>query len=107
MQYVIIVVCNSGPSLRDKIAKDIKIDEFKLKVSEQKRQGRRGGWTKIHSTEGAYGAINIQWDQSAYILSCRVISRKPGKPDEIVGVFINYLLTQYRKQIYAINIYPE
>ena len=107
MQDIILVVCTGGPSLRDKISKDSKIGEFKLIVSEQKRSGRNKGWAKVHSSEDEYGAINIQWDQSSSVLSCRIVTRKPGKPTTIVGLFITYLLSRHRKQIYAIDIYPE
>ena len=107
MQCVLMVACSGGPSLRDKIAKDPKIKKFGLQVTEQRRPGRPGGWTKVHSTEGSHGAINIQWHPAAYMLSCRIITRKPGKPDEITGAFVTYLLTRHRRQIHTINIYPE
>ena len=107
MQDLILVVCTGGPSLRDIIAKDIKIEKFGLKVSEQKRSSRSNGWTKVHSSEDEYGAINIQWDQLSSVLSCRIVTKRPGKPTVIVGLFITYLLSKHRKQIYAIDIYPE
>lgn len=107
MQYVLVVACTGGPSLRDKIAKDAKIEDFGLRVTEQKRQGRSKGWTKVHSTKRAYGAINIQWDPLAYMLTCRVVTRKPGKPHKIVGAFMEYLLARHRKQVHAISVYPD
>ena len=41
------------------------------------------------------------------MLSCRVVTRKPGRPHEIVGAFVAYLLARHRSQIHAINIYPD
>jgi len=107
MQCVLMVACSSGPSLRDKIAKDPRIEKFGLHVTEQMRPGRPGGWTKVHSSEGAHGAINIQWHPAANMLSCRVVTRRPGRPHEIAGVFVAYLLARHRRQIHAINIYPD
>jgi hypothetical protein len=107
MQSVLMVACSGGPSLRDKIAKDAKIEQFGLQVMEQRRPGRASGWTKVHSSEGEYGAINIQWHPAASMLSCRVVTRKPGKPDRIIGAFVTYLLARHRRQIFAINIYPD
>ena len=107
MQIIILVACYGGPSLRDTIAKDPKIADYDLQVSEQKRQGRPGGWTKVHGTQCQYGAINIQWDPATCVLSCRVVTRKPGKPNAIIGSFIAYLVARHRRRIYAINVYPE
>jgi len=51
MQILVQVVCTRGPSLRDAIAKNPRLDKNLLSVSEQKRSGRSRGWTKVHSTE--------------------------------------------------------
>ena len=106
MQVIILVACYGGPSLRDSIAKDPKIGDYDLQVTEQKRQGRPDGWAKIHGTNYQYGAINVQWDPATCVLTCRVITRKPRKPGEITGAFIEYLLARHRSRIYAINVYP-
>jgi hypothetical protein len=45
MQILVQVVCTRGPSLRDAIAKNPRLDKHMLSVSEQKRSGRSRGWT--------------------------------------------------------------
>ena len=48
-----------------KIAKDLKIEEFGLKISEQKRSKRKKGCTKVHSNNSnIYGAINLKCDKA-------------------------------------------
>jgi hypothetical protein len=107
MQSLIQVVCAKGPSLRDAIGDDAKrLDEFGLFVVEQRRVGRRRGWSKLHSgREGAYGAINVQWDKAASVLVCRVVTRG-AKPSKIVGDFVGYLFSRYKSRIQAINVFP-
>lgn len=108
MQTLIQVVCTSGPSLREKIAKDAKLGEYFLKVSEEKRNDRSRGWAKVHSTErDRRGAINLQWLADTNILLARVVTRSGNKPNMIVGDFVDYLIARHKKRIEAINIIPR
>jgi hypothetical protein len=108
MQILVQVVCTRGPSLRDAIAKNARLDRHLLRVSEQKRSGRSRGWTKVHSTEpDRRGAINLEWDANTNLLLARVITRGQGKPSLIIGDFVHLLMSKYRKRIQAINIIPR
>jgi len=107
MQVIVQVLTSSKRSLRDAIAKDVKLKDFKLKVSEQKRISRSPGWAKLHSSAKPkrHGAINIQWiDQ---MLLCRIITKGGGKPHKIIGDFVEYLVARFQKTIKAINILPK
>jgi hypothetical protein len=105
MQCVILVTCTPGPSLRDRIAKDPKIEKYGLRITEQKRPGRPHGWAKVHSTEETPGAINIEWHPRARMLSCRIVTHRPNTPYEIAGVLVRYLLARHRRRISAISIH--
>ncbi len=107
MQTLIQVFCGGKGSLREAITKDAKIERFDLTVSEIKSRGRSSGWSKIHSTLGSYGAINIEWDANTNMLSCRVITKKGGNPSEIISHFTHYLLSRHKKRIEFINILPR
>jgi hypothetical protein len=108
MQVLVQVVCTRGPSLRDAIAKHATIEKHGLMVVEQKRPGRPHGWTKVHSTsKDRHGAINIEWDPDTSILVCRVVTKGKGRPDPIIGDFVDYLLRRFRRRIEAINIIPR
>ena len=107
MQTLIQVFCAGKGSLREAIAKDAKIEKYDLTVSEIKSHGRSSGWSKIHSTVGSYGAINIEWDANTNMLSCRVITRKGGNPSSIISEFIYYLLSRHKKRVQSINIVPR
>ena len=104
MQTIIQVIATGHASLRDKIIKDTKLGDFGLVASEQKRQGRPNGWAKLRSNSGAAGAINLQWHGNARLLICRVINRLGGKPNWIVGDFIDYLVARHRSRIQTIQI---
>ena len=111
MQILIQVVCSKGKSLRQLIIDDKNIEEFQLVVSQEKRHNRAPGWAKIHSTQyDRHGAINIEWGSKINVLSCRVVTRGSGKPNLIVGDFINYLLHRFvlrrRSRVITINIVP-
>lgn len=89
MQILVQVVCSKGPSLREAIVTDRKLDSFNLTVTEQKRQGRPHGWAKIHSSSpDRNGALNLEWDGDTSILVCRVVTRGPGRPNLIIGDFV-------------------
>ena len=108
MQIVVQVLCKKGTSLRDAIAKDKKIEDYGLVISEQKRVGRNRGWTKVHSSiKGIYGAINIQWLGASNMLLCRVVTRGNGKPGLIIGDFTDYLINRHFRRIQGINIIPR
>lgn len=105
MQTFIQVLTSFSESLREKIVNDPRLENYELKVSEKKKMGRNQGWAKIHSREaGVQGAINIEWDAQLKILYCRVITKGTSDPSQIIGKFISYLLSRYKKKVQAINI---
>jgi hypothetical protein len=106
MQTLIDIHCSPGPSLREKIAKDAKLADYRLKVLKEQKPGRSPGWLKLKSTESnCPGAINVQWQQSR-ALRCRVINRAGGRPDAIVGDLVSYLLARHRKRLRAVLVLP-
>jgi hypothetical protein len=108
MQILVQAICSRGPSLRDAIAKHPRLESHLLKVTQQKRPDRSRGWTKVHSTEkDRHGAINIEWDADTNILLARVITRGKGKPNLIIGDFVDFLLRRFSRRIQAINIIPR
>ena len=108
MQILVQVICKKGKSLRDSIVNNKNLTDHLLKASEQKKMNRSKGWAKIHSTEqDRHGAINIEWDSDTSILIARVITKGKGKPNLIIGDFIDFLFSQYRQRIQAVNIIPR
>jgi hypothetical protein len=108
MQVLIQVICTRGPSLRHAIAKHSKLEDHSLRVTEKQRQGRSHGWTKIHSTESdRHGAINLEWDADTGVLTSRVVTRGHGRPNLIIGDFVDFLIRHFRTRIQAINIIPR
>jgi hypothetical protein len=108
MQVLVQVVCSRGPSLRDAIARHPRLEEHLLHVIEQRRSGRPHGWTKVRSTQPfRHGAINIEWDADTCVLVCRVVTRGRGKPNLIIGDFVDFLLRRFRRRIQSINIIPR
>ena len=107
MQTVIHIHCSQGASLREKIAKDRQLENYMLYVVKEQKPGRSPGWLKIRSTESdRRGAINVQWDASG-VLRCRIVNRGAGKPNSIVGDFMDYLLARHRKRTRAITVIPS
>ena len=107
MQIVFQVLYSGNHSLRDKIVKDTKLVDFKLKVSKYKKKDRSPGWAKLDSIEqGKCGVINMEWHSSSKMLLCRAITKGSGKPNHIISSFVNYLLSRYIKRIKLINILP-
>src|SRR5262245_51657289 len=104
MQTLVQVFCKGNlTSLRSKIANDKRLPKYCLAVSRHSKRGRTGGWAKIHSTE-ADGVLNIEWDADTKILWTRVINKRHGKPDRIIGDFVSYLMARHGKKIKSINI---
>lgn len=107
MQTLILVYCRRGPSLRERIAKDARLESHLLYVVKEQKPGRSPGWLKLRSTEAdRHGAINLQWD-AAGVLRCRVVNRGAGKPSPIVGDFVEYLLARHRKRVRTITVVPD
>ncbi len=106
MQTLVQVYSTYRHSLRDVIVKDGRLKNFKLSVSEERRPGRPHGWSKLHTIDKeGYGAINIEWHQSTKMLICRVVTKGAGRPNLIIGDFIDYLLACHRTKIGAITIF--
>lgn len=108
MQILIQVMCTRGSSLRERIANDSRAGKHFINVTREKKPGRSKGWMKVHSTEPERaGAINVEWDARTHVLICRVITRGRGRPNLIVGDFIDYLLARQRRRIQSINVIPR
>jgi hypothetical protein len=109
MQTIIHVHCKKGPSLREIISQDEKrLAIHMLKIAAHKKPGRTTGWLKIRSTESdRRGAINLHWRSPESVLLCRVVNRGAGKPNLIVGDFLDYLLAYFRKRVLAVTILPN
>jgi hypothetical protein len=106
MQTIIQVFSKGSKSLRDRVVKDKKqLKQFGLVVFQQKRQGRPHGWAKLHMNDHN-GAINMEWHAASQMLICRVVTRG-GKPHDIAGAFITFLLARFSKQIAAVHILPQ
>ncbi len=104
MQTLVQVVSSGGKSLRDLIVNDTKLEDFGLRITKKQQPGRAHGWAKIHSSESE-GALNIEWDAAARILTCRVVNRGRGRPNRIVSELVDYLMARRSSRIQAINIY--
>lgn len=101
------MVCAHGRSLRDAIANDQRLARHDLEIIQEKKPGRSPGWTKVRSTESNRGgSMNIQWDGATSILTCRVINRGSGRPNLIIGDFVDYLLSRYRRRIRLMTVLP-
>jgi hypothetical protein len=108
LQVLVQVMCTRGTSLREKIANDEHADKHLMIVTREKKPGRSKGWMKVHSTEPERaGAINVEWDARTHMLICRVVTRGSGRPNLIVGDFIDYLLARHRSRIQSINVIPR
>lgn len=108
MQTLIQVVCSEKKSLREIIAHDEKLKKFNFYVEAKQKPGRSPGWAKVHSLDpNIRGAINITWHSRVNILNCRVITKGTGKPANIIGDFIRYILTRFSKKIESIIIVPR
>lgn len=108
MQTFIQVVCTKGRSARDAIANDSRIEDSHLKILKERKPGRKPGWTKVKSTmPDRRGTVNIQWNPSTSILMCRVINKGAGKPNLLVGDFVDYLLGRHKKRVRHITIWAQ
>jgi len=73
----------------------------------ERKAGRSPGSTKVRSrAEGRRGSINVQWNTATRVLSCRVINKGSGKPNLIIGDFVDYLLQRHRRRIKLITVLP-
>ena len=108
MQILIQTICSKGRSLREAIANDARLERHDLQVVHQKRPGRSRGWAKLRSTlPDRHGAINLEWDADTNVLISRVVTKGKGKPNLIVGDYIDYLLARHSRRIQAINVIPR
>jgi hypothetical protein len=108
MQILIQAICSKGRSMREAIASDPRIERHDLQVVHQKRPGRARGGAKLRSTlPHRHGAINLEWDGNTNVLISRVVTKGKGKPNAIVGDYIDYLLARHVRRIQAINVIPR
>ena len=107
MQTLVQVICTPGLSVRDAIANDRKLSAHDFEIVLERKAGRSPGWTKLRShAEGRRGSINIQWSAATRVLSCRVVNKGSGKPNLIIGDFVDYLLQRHRRRIKVITVLP-
>jgi hypothetical protein len=104
MQTIVQVIASKGTSLRQRIIKDKRLKPFGLEAVEMKRMGRRDGWSKIRGTDDLQGAINVQWNGAAKILTCRVVNKLGGKPHSIIGALVDYLLACQKGRVQSVQV---
>jgi hypothetical protein len=102
MQILIHALCTKGESLREAIANDSRLHNHRLEMVREKQPGRAPGWMKVRSAGESPGVLNIEWHPQSSVLSARVITRGSGKPSEIVGDFVNYLLRRHGRRVRTI-----
>lgn len=108
VQILIQTICTRGRSLREAIVGDPRIGRHDLVVVQQKRPGRQRGWAKLRSSRpDRHGAINLEWDADTHVLVSRVVTRGKGRPNLIIGDYIDYLLARHARRIQAINVIPR
>jgi hypothetical protein len=103
MQILVQVLCTKGPSVRQSIADDRRIDRFGLQITKEAQPGRAPGWMKLHATAPTRGVLNVEWDSQSAVLSARVITRGSRRPSSIVGDFINYMLQRHAPRVQSIT----
>jgi hypothetical protein len=107
LQTLVHVFCTLGPSVRDAIANDPKLGAHHFEILLERKPGRSPGWTKLRSeAENRRGSINVQWNAATKVLSCRVVNKGAGKPNLIIGDFVDYLLQRHRRRIKLITVLP-
>lgn len=107
MQTLVQVVCTPGPSVRDAIANDPKLDRHHFEILLERKAGRAPGWTKLRSrAQDRRGTINVQWSAATKVLLCRVVNKGAAKPNLIIGDFVDYLLQRHRRRIKLIAVFP-
>lgn len=105
MQTIVQIICTKGTSLRDSIIKDSKLENYKFKIETKITKKRSPGWTSLSSIDSEHqGSIKIQWDPTTNFLLCRIVNKGSGKPAQITGALISYLLGRYSKRIESISI---
>lgn len=107
MQTIVQIICNDkiSKSLRAKIGVDVKhLEQHQLRVINQKKKGRSGGWTKVRGKR-VPGTLNIEWDARIKVLLARVMS-KGTDPSEVIGRFVSYMLDQHGKYIVSVTVLP-
>jgi len=108
VQTLVQVICSPGRSVRDAIANDVKLESHNFEVVRERKAGRSPGWTKLRSrAEARRGSINIQWNAAAKVLSCRVVNKGSGKPNLIIGDFVDYMLQRHRRRVKFITVFPD
>ena len=107
MQTAVQVICKAGPSLRTLIAdQNRKLKAYEFALVAEKTNRRNPGWMKIKSTApGIWGALNISWDPGTGTLTCRVVNRRAGTPNGIIGRFVDFLLRHHSKRIKLIAFF--
>jgi hypothetical protein len=107
MQSIIQVTCYHGGSLREAVANDKRLKNYRLAVIRQKTSGRNPGWAKLHSTDPQIpGAINLEWDPATKTLLARIVTKGRNTADRIIGDFIAYLMRCQRRKIRTIVLLP-
>ena len=108
MQTLVQVTCSKGRSLRDAIVKDPRLGDYNLAVRRTRKPGRSHGWAELHSVDpNRRGALKIQWNPAASVLFCRVVNRRGGTPEGLLGDFVGYLFGRHTKRIWALNVVPD
>jgi hypothetical protein len=101
------VVTTSIKSLRNRIVNDPKLDEY-FRIIKKQEPNRAPGWARlrsIHSTQ--QGTVQIEWNAKTKMLLCSIVNKAKGRPDDVVGELVRYLLCRFSNHIRLITIIPQ
>ncbi|MGQ0538138.1 MAG: hypothetical protein ACT4R6_04260 [Gemmatimonadaceae bacterium] len=108
MQTLVEVYCTRGKSLREAIAGHGRLAKHGLTTLREHQPGRAPGWAKLRGTlPDRRGTLNLEWDASGNVLRCRVVNRGRGRPNLLIGDFVEFLMARFRARVRLILIVPQ
>jgi hypothetical protein len=106
VQTLVQVICTPGLSVRDAIANDPKLDAHQFEIVLERKAGRAPGWTTLRSRARVV-AVPSTFNgapQPSPVLPRR--NKGSGRPNLIIGDFVDYLLQRHRRRVKVITVLP-
>lgn len=104
------VVSAKGTSLRDSLNNDLTKDRarnnkrYPVRLEKERKSDRPEGWSWVHSRNGGMGAVRYRWNQQLEILECWAVTKGDNRPSQIIGEFVETVLSSHKRKIKSIHI---
>jgi len=75
-----------------------------VRLNKEWKRDRPDGWSSIRSTNGGKGSLKYRWNPQLRILECWAVTKAGNRPSQLIGEFVEMILSTQKPRVRSIHI---